>query len=134
MAKNAIPSYTDLNKAIKAVADIPSKVDDEGFVIADGVSLTKNVYDPKNGNYELHVRDVKNNKWKSFDNYDNANCIEDAAKCFVDFYKARSKSESHKCSMAKKIESLAKKKESISGKLLLDPEKFEKAIREVIDG
>lgn len=134
MAKNAIPSYADLNTAIKAVADIPSKVDDEGFVIADGVSLTKNVYDPKNGNYELHVRDVKNNKWKSFDNYDNANCIEDAAKCFVDFYKARSTSESHKCSMAKKIESLAKKKESISGKLLLDPEKFEKAIREVIDG
>lgn len=40
MAKNAIPSYADLNKAIKAVADIPSKVDDEGFVIADGVSLT----------------------------------------------------------------------------------------------
>ena len=134
MAKNAIPSYADLNKAIKAVADIPSKVDDEGFVIADGVSLTKNVYDPKNGNYELHVRDVKNNKWKSFDNYDNANCIEDAAKCFVDFYKARSTSESHKCSMAKKIESLSKKKESISGKLLLDPEKFEQAIREVIDG
>lgn len=112
MAKNAIPSYADLNKAIKAVADIPSKVDDEGFVIADGVSLTKNVYDPKNGNYELHVRDVKNNKWKSFDNYDNANCIEDAAKCFVDFYKARSTSESHKCSMAKKIESLSKKSEA----------------------
>ena len=113
MAKNAIPSYADLNKAIKAVADIPSKVDDEGFVIADGVSLTKNVYDPKNGNYELHVRDVKNNKWKSFDNYDNANCIEDAAKCFVDFYKARSTSESHKCSMAKKIESLSKKNEAV---------------------
>lgn len=134
MAKNAIPSYADLNKAIKAVADIPSKVDDEGYVIADGVSLTKNVYDPKNGNYELHVRDTKNNKWKSFDTEDNANCIEDAAKCFVDFYKARSTSESHKCSMAKKIESLSKKKESISGKLLLDPEKFEKAIRDVIDG
>lgn len=116
MAKNAIPSYADLNTAIKAVADIPSKVDDEGFVIADGVSLTKNVYDPKNGNYELHVRDVKNNKWKSFDNYDNANCIEDAAKCFVDFYKARSTSESHKCSMAKKIESLAKKSESTDNK------------------
>lgn len=113
MAKNAIPSYADLNTAIKAVADIPSKVDDEGFVIADGVSLTKNVYDPKNGNYELHVRDVKNNKWKSFDNYDNANCIEDAAKCFVDFYKARSTSESHKCSMAKKIESLSKKNEAV---------------------
>lgn len=113
MAKNAIPSYADLNKAIKAVADIPSKVDDEGYVIADGVSLTKNVYDPKNGNYELHVRDTKNNKWKSFDTEDNANCIEDAAKCFVDFYKARSTSESHKCSMAKKIESLSKKKESI---------------------
>ena len=32
MAKNAIPSYADLNKAIKAVADIPSKVDDEGFI------------------------------------------------------------------------------------------------------
>lgn len=39
-----------------------------------------------------------------------------------------------KCSMSKKIESQGKKQESISGKLLLDPEKFEKAIREVIDG
>lgn len=37
-------------------------------------------------------------------------------------------------SMSKLIESLSKKKESISGKLLLDPEKFEKAIRDVIDG
>lgn len=112
MAK--IPSYKEINDVIKKVADIPSKVDDEGFILADGVTLTKNTYDPKNGNYELHVRDAKNNKWKSFDTEDNANCIEDAAKCFVDFYKARSKSESHKfnCSMQKKKESLSKKSES----------------------
>lgn len=38
-----------------------------------------------------------------------------------------------KCSMAKKIESLAKKQESISGKYLMDPTQFEKDIREMID-
>jgi len=38
-----------------------------------------------------------------------------------------------KCSMSKKIESLAKKQESISGKDLMDPEQFEKDIREMID-
>lgn len=115
MANTKIPSYKEINNAIKKVADIPSRVDEEGYIIADGVSLTKNVYDPKNGNYELHVRDTENNKWKSFDTEDNANCIEDAAKCFVDFYKARSKSESHKfnCSMQKKKESLSKKSEGI---------------------
>ena len=39
-----------------------------------------------------------------------------------------------KCSMQKKIESLAKKQEAISGKNLMDPEQFEKDIREMIDG
>ena len=39
-----------------------------------------------------------------------------------------------KCSMQKKIESLAKKQESISGKYLMDPVQFEKDIREMIDG
>lgn len=39
-----------------------------------------------------------------------------------------------KCSMNKKIESLAKKQEAISGKNLMDPEQFEKDIREIIDG
>lgn len=39
-----------------------------------------------------------------------------------------------KCSMSKKIESLAKKQEAISGKDLMDPEQFEKDIREMIDG
>ena len=39
-----------------------------------------------------------------------------------------------KCSMNKKIESLAKKQESISGKYLMDPEQFEKEIREMIEG
>lgn len=38
------------------------------------------------------------------------------------------------CSMAKKIESLAKKQESISDKYLMDPVQFEKDIREMIDG
>ena len=113
MAK--VPSYKEINDVIKKIADIPSKVDDEGFIIADGVSLTKNTYDPKNGNYELHVRDAKNNKWKAFDTEDGADCVERAAKCFVDFYKARSKSESRKfsCSMQKKKESLAKKSEGL---------------------
>ena len=39
-----------------------------------------------------------------------------------------------KCSMSKKIESLAKKQESISDKYLMDPVQFEKDIREMIDG
>ena len=112
MAK--VPSYKEINAVIKKIADIPSKVDDEGFILADGVTLTKNTYDPKNGNYELHVRDKKNNKWKSFDTEDGADCVERAAKCFVDFYNAKHKSESRKpkCSMQKKKESLAKKNEA----------------------
>lgn len=116
MANTKIPSYKEINNAIKKVADIPSRVDDEGFIIADGVSLTKNVYDPKNGDYELHVRDTENNKWKSFDTEDGADCVERAAKCFVDFYNAKHKSESHNkfnCSMQKKKESLSKKSEGI---------------------
>lgn len=116
MASTKIPSYTEINNAIKKIADIPSRVDDEGYIIADGVSLTKNVYDPKNGDYELHVRDKKNNKWQSFDTEDGADCVERAAKCFVDFYDAKHKSESHKfnCSMQKKKESLSKKSEGIN--------------------
>lgn len=39
-----------------------------------------------------------------------------------------------KCSMSKKKESLVKKQEAISGKYLMDPEQFEKDIREMIDG
>ena len=93
MANTKIPTYKEINAAIKKIADIPSRVDEEGFVIADGVSLTKNVYDLKNGAYELHVRDAKNNKWKSFDTEDGADCVERAAKCFVDFYKAKNKGE-----------------------------------------
>lgn len=117
MANTKIPSYKEINNAIKKIADIPSRVDDEGYIIADGVSLTKNVYDPKNGDYELHVRDKKNNKWKSFDTEDGADCVERAAKCFVDFYDAKHKSESHKssCSMQKKKESLANKDLAYNG-------------------
>ena len=110
-----IPSYKEINDAIKKIADIPSRADDEGAVIADGVILTKNVYDLKNGAYELHVRDKKNNKWKVFDTEDGADCVERAAKCFVDFYNSKHQSnESRKfsCSMQKKKESLAKKSES----------------------
>lgn len=115
MANTKIPSYTEINNAIKKIADIPSRVDDEGYIIADGVSLTKNVQDPKNGDYELHVRDKKNNKAQVFDTEDGADCVERAAKCFVDFYNAKHKSESHKfnCSMQKKKESLSKKSEGL---------------------
>ena len=117
MANTKIPSYKEINNAIKKIADIPSRVDDEGYIIADGVSLTKNVYDPKNGDYELHVRDKKNNKWQSFDTEDGADCVERAAKCFVDFYNAKHKSESRKpsCSMQKKKESLANKDLAYNG-------------------
>ena len=115
MANTKIPSYKEINNAINKIADIPSRVDEEGYIIADGVSLTKDVYDPKNGDYELHVRDKKNNKAQVFDTEDGADCVERAAKCFVDFYNAKHKSESHKfnCSMQKKKESLSKKSEGI---------------------
>lgn len=132
MANTKIPSYKEINNAIKKIADIPSRVDDEGFIIADGVSLTKNVYDPKNGDYELHVRDTQNNKWQSFDTEDGADCVERAAKCFVDFYNAKHKSESHKfnCSMQKKKESLSKKSESTDLKgLPISEEDFEKIVK-----
>ena len=132
MANTKIPSYTEINNAIKKIADIPSRVDDEDYIIADGVSLTKNVYDPKNGDYELHVRDKKNNKWKSFDTEEGADCVERAAKCFVDFYNAKHKSESHKfnCSMQKKKESLSKKSESTDLKgLPISEEDFEKIVK-----
>lgn len=132
MANTKIPSYTEINNAIKKIADIPSRVDDEGYIIADGVSLTKNVYDPKNGDYELHVRDKKNNKWQSFDTEDGDDCVERAAKCFVDFYNAKHKSESHKfnCSMQKKKESLSKKSESTDLKgLPISEEDFEKIVK-----
>lgn len=92
MAIPHIPTYKEINYVIRRTfPDIPSQVDDEGFILADGISLTKNTYDPANGNYELHVRDKKNNKWKSFDTEDNPNCLEDAAKCFVEFYYATHK-------------------------------------------
>lgn len=89
MANPHIHTYQEINGVIKSIADIPSQVDPEGFILADGISLTKNVYDPANGKYELHVRDKENWKWKSFDSVDNPNFIEDAARCFVEFYKAK---------------------------------------------
>ncbi|MBR2074558.1 MAG: hypothetical protein IJ977_04705 [Fibrobacter sp.] len=89
MAIPYIPTHQDINDAIKKVADIPCQVDDMGFILADGVVLSKNGYDPVNGNYELHVRGKKNDKWKSFDSKDNPNFIEDAARCFVEFYNAK---------------------------------------------
>lgn len=89
MANPHIHTYQEINGVIRKLADIPSQVDPEGFILADGISLTKNVYDPANGKYELHVRDTRNNKWKSFDSSDNPNFVEDAARCFVEFYNAR---------------------------------------------
>ena len=89
MAKPHIHTYQEINAIIKKVADIPSQVDAEGFILADGVVLYKNVYDPVNGNCELHVRDKKNDRWKSFDSEDNPNFIEDAIRCFGEFYNAR---------------------------------------------
>lgn len=92
MAIPHIPTYKEINYVIRRTfPDIPSQVDPEGFILADGIALTKNVYDPVNGNYELHVRDKKNDKWKSFDTEDNPNCVEDAAKCFAEFYNAKQK-------------------------------------------
>lgn len=90
MANPHINTYKEINYIIRRTfPDIPSQVDPEGFILADGVSLTKNVYDPANGKYELHVRDRDNEKWKSFDSEDNPDFIEDAAGCFVEFYKAK---------------------------------------------
>lgn len=94
MARPHIHTYQEINSVIKKVADIPSQVDAEGFILADGIVLYKNVYDPVNGNYELHVRDKKNDKWKSFDSEDNPNFIEDAARCFVEFYNAKQEGDS----------------------------------------
>lgn len=92
MANPHINTYQEINYVIRRTfPDIPSQVDPEGFILADGVSLTKNVYDPANGKYELHVRDTKNNKWKSFDSVDNPDFVEDAAKCFAEFYNAKQK-------------------------------------------
>lgn len=89
MAIPHIPTYKEINTVIKRVADIPSRVDDEGFILADGISLVKNTYDPVHGNYELHVRDTKHDKCISFNSEDNPNCVEDAARCFVEFYNAK---------------------------------------------
>lgn len=94
MSRPHIHTYQEINSVIKKVADIPSQVDAEGFILADGVVLYKNVYDPVNGNYELHVRDKKNDRWKSFDSEDNPNFIEDAARCFVEFYNTRQQGDS----------------------------------------
>lgn len=94
MSRPHIHTYQEINSVIKKVADIPSRVDAEGFILADGISLSKNVYDPVNGNYELHVRDKKTDRWKSFDSEDNPNFIEDAARCFVEFYNARHQGDS----------------------------------------
>lgn len=101
MSRPHIHTYQEINYVIRRTfPDIPSQVDPEGFILADGVSLTKNVYDPANGKYELHVRDTKNNKWKSFDSVDNPDFVEDAAKCFAEFYKAKQKTVKHADCMA----------------------------------
>lgn len=90
MARPHIHTYQEINYVIRRTfPDIPSQVDAEGFILADGVVLYKNVYDPVNGNYELHVRDKKNDRWKSFDSEDNPDFIADAAKCFAEFYNAK---------------------------------------------
>lgn len=89
MAHPHIHTYKELNEAIRKVADIPSRVDDEGFILADGVSLVKHVYDPANGHYELYVQDKKNGKYRTFDSVDDPDFVEEAARCFVEFYRAR---------------------------------------------
>lgn len=114
----AKPTLKELQKAVKQVADIPCEVDEEGFLLANGVSMVRSAYGRGDNEYELHVRDTKNNKWKSFDAFEDDNCIENAAKCFVDFYNSKTKSSegrktSRPCSMQKKIESLSKKKEGV---------------------
>jgi hypothetical protein len=92
MARPHIHTYQEINYVIRRTfPDIPSQVDAEGFILANGVVLYKNVYDPVNGNYELHVRDKKNDRWKSFDSEDNPDFIADAAKCFAEFYNAKQK-------------------------------------------
>ena len=88
MPTTRIPTYQEINDAIKKVADIPSQVDTLGVILADGISLVKNVYDPENDKYELLVQDKKHGKRKSFDSEGNPDCIEDAARCFVKFYNA----------------------------------------------
>lgn len=113
MTKRPIPTVADMLAAIKRIdRNIPCEViDPRDLLIAGGVSMGLWVYNRVTGGYELTVRDKANNKWQSFDVGDDANCLEDAAKCFVDFYNAQHKSESHKssCSMQKKKESLANK-------------------------
>lgn len=114
MAKRPIPTTADMQAAIKKIdPNISCEViDPRDLLVAGGVSMGLWVYNGVTGGYQLTVRDKANNEWKSFDVGDNANCLEDAAKCFVDFYNAKHKSESHKfnCSMQKKKESLANKK------------------------
>jgi hypothetical protein len=78
----------EIDSVIRKVADIPTRVDD-GFILADGIVLYKADYDPATGNYELLVRDHKTNRWKSFSSEGNPDFIEDAARCFVEFYNAR---------------------------------------------
>lgn len=116
MAKRPIPTTADMQAAIKRIdPNIPCEViDPRDLLVASGVSMGLWVYNGVTGGYQLTVRDKANNEWKSFDIGDNANCLEDAAKCFVDFYDAKHKSENHKfnCSMQKKKESLAKKQET----------------------
>lgn len=126
----AKPTLKELQKAVKQVADIPCEVDEEGFLLANGVSMVRNAYGRGDNEYELHVRDTKNNKWKSFDAFEDDNCIENAAKCFVDFYNSKTKSsESRKtsrpCSMQKKIESLRKENEDFSDYVALAKKKVE---------
>ena len=92
MSRPHIHTYQEINYTIRRTfPDIPSQVDPEGFILADGISLVKHVYNPEKGHYELYVQDKKNNKWKSFDSEDNPDFIADAAKCFAEFYKAKQK-------------------------------------------
>lgn len=134
MTKRPIPTVADMLAAIKRInRNIPCEViDPRDLLIAGGVSMGLWVYNRVTGGYELTVRDKANNKWQSFDVGDNTNCLEDAAKCFVDFYNAQHKSESHKssCSMQKKKESLSKKSESTDLKgLPISEENFEKIVK-----
>lgn len=138
MTKRPIPTVADMLAAIKRIdRNIPCEViDPRDLLIAGGVSMGLWVYNRVTGGYELTVRDKANNKWQSFDVGDDANCLEDAAKCFVNFYNAQHKSESHKfnCSMQKKKESLSKKQEADEGEGLNDqPEEVQAMIKELAE-
>lgn len=88
MSRPHFHTCQEIDSVIRKVADIPTRVDD-GFILADGIVLYKADYDPATGNYELLVRDHKTNRWKSFRSEGNPGFIEDAARCFVEFYNAK---------------------------------------------